>query len=275
MNAAPKPPAGAPRPAGHRMLIVYALVGALFGAFALHPATMVIYWFEFNPDTQGAQGILEAIAHRSWHAFSGPMLRMAFVMAAIGSAAGVALGLSAQALIRRGRMVEQLRAELREQIASLIAAGESERVELKSSARWDYINNRSDRAIEDAITRTIAGFLNHRGGNLLIGVADDGEILGLEADYHTLRDKNRDGFERFIMGLVKNQLGGDLCLHLHPIFHEVQGKEVCRVVIEAARRPVYLRRGNAAHFYVRTGNATRELDVEEAVEHIAVRFPSG
>jgi len=37
--------------------------------------------------------------------------------------------------------------------------------------------------------------MNGEGGSLIIGVADDGEILGLKADYNILRKKDRDGFE--------------------------------------------------------------------------------
>ena len=45
--------------------------------------------------------------------------------------------------------------------------------------------------------------------------------------------------------------------------------DVCRVVIEASSRPAYVRDSDKTQFFVRTGNATMALDVDEAIEHIA------
>ena len=68
-----------------------------------------------------------------------------------------------------------------EQISTteLIEKGENEQVEFKSSMRWNTKSEKNDHLIEQAIIRTIAGFLNTKGGTLLVGVADNGEILGI------------------------------------------------------------------------------------------------
>jgi type I restriction enzyme R subunit len=36
---------------------------------------------------------------------------------------------------------------------------------------------------EDAVVKTVAGFLNTDGGTLLIGVAPDRQVVGLDHDY--------------------------------------------------------------------------------------------
>lgn len=66
------------------------------------------------------------------------------------------------------------------------------------------------RQFKDAVARTIAGFLNHTGGSLLIGITDGGAVCGLDRDYATLHDQDRDGFERHIVGLVRSRFGGVL-----------------------------------------------------------------
>ena len=43
--------------------------------------------------------------------------------------------------------------------------------------------------IEFSVMKTIAGFLNAGGGNLLIGVNDDGDVHGIEADGFPDQDK--------------------------------------------------------------------------------------
>lgn len=106
---------------------------------------------------------------------------------------------------------------------------------------------------------------------MLIGVADDGSIVGREHDYKTLRKKDRDGFELLLTQLVTNGLGGDVCTLLHAVFQEIDGRDVCRVLIERSERPVYVQHDTKSQYFVRTGNSTRELDTKEALDHIASR----
>lgn len=58
-----------------------------------------------------------------------------------------------------------------ERVQAIIAAGESERVEFKSSLRWDYATNSKNTALESVIVKTVAGFMNGKGGTLFAGLA--------------------------------------------------------------------------------------------------------
>ena len=98
-------------------------------------------------------------------------------------------------------------------------------------------------ALEEAVARTIAGFLNHEGGTLLIGVTDTGEVAGLQADYQTLKRRDRDGFQQFLMSLVQSKLGGHVCAQVHVDFCEVRGMDVCRIMMEPSAAPVYCQDG--------------------------------
>ena len=157
----------------------------------------------------------------------------------------------------------------------LIAAGESEATEFKESLRWDVKEGRVNKNLEKVIAKSLAGFMNHRGGNLLIGLSDDGTIKGIEADYNSLNNKNRDGFERALIDLVNNQLGGSAGTFVHIQFLESEGYTICWVIVDAATEPVYLKDGNISRYFVRLGNSTRELDVREAQNHFAHRLPLG
>jgi len=59
----------------------------------------------------------------------------------------------------------------------LIAGGESETLELKRST--GQLNRAG---------QTLCGFLNHAGGNVVIGVTDDGRIVGQEVSDKTRRE---------------------------------------------------------------------------------------
>jgi hypothetical protein len=245
-------------------LAAHAILGAAAGMLLLHPLTKAIYAAQWHDGMTEFQRIALA--------FSPRMLPMTGAFALLGAALGLVFAGYHRLLARQRRALGFLEAELERSVPSLLAAGESEHVEFKAAARWDVDRACVNREIESAIVRTIAGFLNHAGGSLLIGVTDDGRIAGLEADYRTLHDPDRDGFERFVMSLVRTRLGGHVCPLVHVAFHRAAGQDVCRVIVEPAAQPVYLVDHGTTHFVVRVGNSTRELDVREAMEHIERRF---
>src|SRR6266852_4625837 len=86
-------------------------------------------------------------------------------------------------------------------IRELIASGESQALEFKSTARWNVREGRADKAMEQVILKTVAALLNSNGGNLLIGVQDDGSIFGIEADWQLfgVEKRNRDAYENWLM----------------------------------------------------------------------------
>lgn len=254
------------RPGWHG-LAAHAFVGALAGMLVLHPVTKAIYGNEWHG--------VRAFASRVAFAFSPRMLPMGAAFAMLGATLGLVFGGYHRLLATQRRALGFLEAELGRTVPTLIAAGESEHLEFKASARWSIERGSVSRDVEGAIARTIAGFLNHSGGSLLIGVTDEGAACGLDHDYRTLHDPNRDGFERFIVSLVRTRLGGEACTLVHVTFHQSGDRDICRVIVEPSDRPVYLHEGSTSRYLVRTGNSTRELDVREAMEHIARRFDSG
>lgn len=253
----------------------HALIGALLGVLLLHPLTMAIYWFEFHHEHPTFASIWQFFIYRIYRAFTIEMLLMTLMFAAMGALLGSASGIYSWSIARRDQLLDYLQYELARDIHALIDGREGETVEFKASARWDFQTSKINGLLEQAIVKTIAGFLNHRGGNLLIGVEDSGHLLGLNQDYATLKAPNRDGFAQFIMALVKTRLGGSICPFVHILFQEIDGRDVCRVIVEPASQPVYVRTNGESRYFLRTGNATRELDVKEALQHISQRWPNG
>jgi hypothetical protein len=155
----------------------------------------------------------------------------------------------------------------------LLDGGESDSVEFKSSARWDYVENRTNKALEVAIVKTIAGFLNRAGGNLFIGLADDGKIIGLEQDYKTLSKRpDRDGYQQFLVNLVSDAMGKAVCASLSISFHPIEGKEICLIRAQASPTPVYVKDNQQTRFYLRAGNTTQELSTKESVDYTKTRW---
>jgi predicted HTH transcriptional regulator len=86
----------------------------------------------------------------------------------------------------------------------LIKRGESKSLELKSTLRWSLKEDRKDdKGVTHGALKTIAAFLNTEGGDLLLGVADDGSIVSIELD----RLETDDKFMRHLAQVVRNGMG--------------------------------------------------------------------
>lgn len=126
-----------------------------------------------------------------------------------------------------------------------------------------------DAAIELAVVKTVAGFMNARGGTLVIGVNDQGEAVGIEADYRTINRGDRDRWENWLTTLLEVNLGKPAVADVGVAFDRLDGHDVCRVEVAPSRRPVYVTAGKNADLYVRLNNSTRLLNTAEAVDYIA------
>lgn len=162
-------------------------------------------------------------------------------------------------------------------ISEIAAMGESETREFKSSARWNLHTGKRDEEMETVIAKTVSAFLNSGGGTLLIGVDDEGELIGLENDYSTLKSPDADRFELWMRGMWGQRLGTNAAaLPILDFARASLGGEVCRVTIPPSPRPVYLlgsKGKGAPELWVRVGNSTRRLDVSDAVLYVSQRWP--
>jgi len=208
---------------------------------------------------------------------TGKISRDNFVLIMFYAEIGAMLGLFSLVLYKfihkRVINIDHLKSELNKDIFSIIQQGEGSHLEFKSSLRWDMVESRINRSLEGVVLKTLAGFLNSPiGGTLLIGVTDNGDIIGLEKDYQTLKKPSQDGFEQNLMTSIANNLGTDLCQFVHVLFHVIDDKDVCRLIVSPASRPVFLDQGNAPKFFVRTGGGTRDLNIQEALDYIHGRW---
>lgn len=165
---------------------------------------------------------------------------------------------------------------LENEIIKQIQYGECDKLELKSSFRWDYLQSKINDDLSNVILKTIAGFFNsYKGGRLIIGVSDDGNILGLEEDYQRCKPQSKDGFEQLLFRKVRDNIGTSFAAIMELKFVNVEGKEICVIDIPPASEPAYLSEKNKESiFYLRTGNSTASLNVKEATDYCIKRYYS-
>ncbi|HLG12543.1 MAG TPA: RNA-binding domain-containing protein [Dehalococcoidia bacterium] len=128
---------------------------------------------------------------------------------------------------------------LPEEVRSLITQGEGQQLEFKQSL-----------SAEPQIIEALCGLLNAQGGRVLVGVADDGNVVGIDLGKQTL--------ERLAANIATN-------IDPQPVplieATEIDAKSVVILSVEKRRRGVvYFAKGRA---WIRVGRTTRHLSAEE------------
>lgn len=157
-------------------------------------------------------------------------------------------------------------------VLDLILNGENYHLEFKQSLRWDLRQNIVNKDLEKTAMRTVASFLNVEGGNLLLGVADNKTVAGLEQDYQSLPRQDRDGFENHFNHIFNTMVGPRFRPFVKLNFEKVNNRDVCLVSVSPSDSPVYLKANSAEEFFIRTGNAVTALPMSETQNYIKSRW---
>ena len=150
----------------------------------------------------------------------------------------------------------------------LIKEGENAKLEFKSTLRWNLHADRADKAIEHSVLKTVVAFLNSEGGTLLIGVEDDGNILGTEIDQF----ENDDKYLLHFGNLVNDKIGKQFTDQIRWNLRDIQGKKILRVDCNPSSTAVFLKVKKGEEFYIRSGPASVQLSTSEVLEYSKKHF---
>lgn len=150
-----------------------------------------------------------------------------------------------------------------EEVEELISGGESETVEFKSTLRYDIRQKVVNKKLEYVIAKTITAFLNSNGGNLLIGIDNNMNALGLDNDISTLKKLNLDGFELQLLEVIKKYIGNEYITHIKISFPEYDNQQVCHLKIAKSSKPIFTSFEGREDFFVRSGCSSQPLSREE------------
>ena len=178
-------------------------------------------------------------------------------------------------MVQRARVVPSVRSQRRPGRRLPIRRSspkEGAHLEYKSTFRTRADTSELFKPLQTATLKTIAAFLNSReSGTLLIGVADDGSVFGLDSDYATLRKPGKDDRDLFGLHLnqaVINAVGMAAAANVGQEILSVGGKDLCRVHVRPSSFPVEAevievdKKGQHVKktvFYGRFGNGTRAI----------------
>lgn len=167
--------------------------------------------------------------------------------------------------------------EIQIPLDELISEGESDELEFKSSMRWNFQAEKIDKKLEFVILKSISAFGNWEGGTLIIGVNEEGNLLGLDHDYRSLNG-GRDEFELHLRNLINKSFGKVFATTgINIDFQTVSDIEICVITIFKSNKPLYLNVADengqkTEKFYVRSGNTSQELGLSEINEFVKSHF---
>jgi hypothetical protein len=175
-----------------------------------------------------------------------------------------------------------------DEVAALIEMGESKTLEFKSTARFCIKLSQSidqvpkdkqeekwraaDKDRQHDILKAVSALLNTDGGDLVIGVNDNGVGFGIHHDYKFLgaqAKQNRDGYELWLSDLFIKQFGKVATGCIEPVFAKRDGVDVVWLKITPSPDPVFV---NSDEFYRRIGNSSQSLNKIEFAKYRDQRF---
>ena len=131
----------------------------------------------------------------------------------------------------------------KDELLQLIAAGENSGVEFKR-----------DDLRPEQLAKEVAALANFRGGHVLIGVADDGTVVGVQ----------RDDLEQWVMDAVFGQAVHPMLL---PFYEEVNVEDGLRVAVvtvtQGLTKPYVVRHRGREDIYVRVGSTSQRASREQ------------
>lgn len=132
----------------------------------------------------------------------------------------------------------------RTELLELIGSGESSGLEFKR----DDIDNR-------ALARELVAFSNFRGGMLLLGVEDDGQISGIT--------RPRQDLEEWVMNTCRDKIRPGIIPFFEVLRDIEPGKDVALISVTRGFAVHSVWHNAKHHYYIRVGTQSREPTPEE------------
>jgi hypothetical protein len=179
---------------------------------------------------------------------------------------------------------------------SLIRKGEHGFIEFKSSALWS--RNYTEQDIQASkepdvrkygrnlsrfiVAKTIAGFLNTDGGNLIIGIKENknenkDEVVGIEGEYNKLKDPCPDGYRRMILDdIIKYffspEIFNNFSKYISISFPVIDQKTLCWLQMKKADVPVFVNINREDLYYIRIDAETRQISGKQMSDYLLKKF---
>lgn len=147
--------------------------------------------------------------------------------------------------------------DIRTQIQELIAQGEGLTVEYKQDIPLDH----------DKMLKTVVAFANGNGGAILLGVTDDGDVVGIRPSENINREKDR------IINMIRNKVYPDPEVRIDYCDMDGEGTYVIAIFIDKGVSPLYSLHYEKPEVYVRRQATTFRARPDEIAALVLINQP--
>lgn len=162
-----------------------------------------------------------------------------------------------------GRLTEE------DHLVEIIRRGESKTVEFKQTLCMETKDGSKQKYISKMVVKTVAAFLNSDGGELFIGVTDEGDVSGVQGEVDSLFAGSFDRYLQHFKSLLKDQIGEQFYPLINYKRVDLKGGSILHVRCERSSFEVFV---EGTDFYVRTNPATDKLEGRKMIDYIRQRF---
>jgi hypothetical protein len=153
-----------------------------------------------------------------------------------------------------------------------INKGETNILEFKETFRYDVKTNNNNKSLKNEVSKAVCGMLNSEGGKVLIGVADNKTIEGIQRDLNLYgKGDESTQLDRLLIDLNKLitdsiDIKSKKFLKINVV--EIDGKKIIKIEIKPSNEPFFL---SGEIFYVRDGPRTIQLLGKKMGDYISDR----
>lgn len=156
-----------------------------------------------------------------------------------------------------------------QKLKSLILNGESKKLEFKQTFQYCIKKKTREEYVEVSSIKTLVGFLNSEGGTLLIGVEDNGTILGIGEELDKFHKGSTDKYILNLKNKIKSRMGLSTLKYIDMQVVEVDQVIVLHLECLPSDEEVFL---DDKDFYVRTSPSTDKLEGRDLSSYVKNRF---
>ena len=145
-----------------------------------------------------------------------------------------------------------------------IKKGESLTREFKQTFALDIKSKKREQHIIFQCVKTIAGFLNSKGGSLYIGVADNSDITGIKVEIGKKKlFKSLDDYLLSIKDILKKRLGIASLENIDFVPVKLKGTQILVISCNESDHQIFI---DGKDTYLRVGPSTEKIEGPELVK---------
>jgi len=171
----------------------------------------------------------------------------------------------------KSKLGKEIQASKELTLKELIRKGEGQQVEFKPALLYHFGKKGYSKSVKYIVAKVICSFLNSKGGKLFIGVADNGELQGLNNDFSLAQPKGKDPRDYFKLEVDKiiREFFKDAASNISGDFETIDNVEIfVFTVFPSTKHPIFIKGLNGKEFFVRlTTSCEPYTDIEDIAKY--------